>query len=139
VAAAEPLQLALEPQALPPEPHSMSGAQPELRQERQPELRNWPAHPQEPVPARNSHCSEQVQPPEPEQVLNSCIRSESGMLKMRNLLLKPGIYRAWGVSIEMLRLKKIYSHRVAHRNPRCPISGTIGPAPSDRWPARSLL
>jgi hypothetical protein len=103
----------------------MSGAQPELRQERRPELRNWPAHPQEPVPARNWHCSEQEQPLELAQVLNSCIRSGSGALKMRNLLLKPGIYRAWGVSIEMLRLKKIYSHRVVHRNPGCPISGAI--------------
>jgi hypothetical protein len=96
-----------EPQALPLGLHSMSEPQPEPRRERQPESQSWLAQVlEEPLPARNLHYSEQVQPLEPEQVLNSCIRSKSEMLKERSLSLKPGIYLAWGVSVSMLRLKE---------------------------------
>lgn len=107
VAVGQELPQLPEPQALPLGPRSRSEAQPERPRERQPESQSWLALPrEEPLPARNLHYSEQVQPLEPKQELNSCIRSKSGMLKERSLSLKPGIYLAWGVSVSMLRLKE---------------------------------
>ena len=92
----EPLRLR-EPQALPQGPHSMPEVRQEPPRERQPESQSLSAQLREQLlPARNLHYSEQVRPLEPEQVLNSCTRSKSGMLKERSLPLKPGIYLAWG-------------------------------------------
>jgi hypothetical protein len=83
-------------------PHSTPEPRPAMHQAPQ-RLGSQPAQPQGPLTRRR-----QAQRTMPVQAPNSCIRSKLGSQQELSLLQKPGIYYAWGVSIERFRLKAIY-------------------------------